>query len=381
MTNNHGGRSRLMHAWNTIDRAILGPWPIRPGLTFVVLFWVNIYATGAFLEVSLGNLLQRMTRAFPVALGLALAATSVLLVSNDIGRRSGRSAVTRRRYLITMILAGTAFALVGLIWRVLLFEFQFTLVGFPFSIFRGFVVVCLIQAVAGINDARLREQVDRASKTYEELIEQRRTMVGAEERSRELVARFLHDRVQASIVAISLQLGRIRARSPEPLDAEIASVIDELEQIRSVDVRTASRRLSPDIPASSLDEALKELFATYGTAMSISLHRSPELDDWAQPSTGGEDQCLAVYRIVEQALLNAAVHGRPLTARVDITQVSDEVIVRIADDGSGLPSEPVARGAGTAIITAWTSLLNGTWSLSPAPSGGAMVTVRFPLNN
>ena len=379
MTHSDGGSSWFTRARHATGRAILGPWPIRPGLTFVVLFWVNLYATNAFLDVNLGNAVSRMARAIPVALGFAIAVTLVLVISNAIGRRSERSAVTRRRYVITMLVAGFMFALVGLLWRVFLFGFPFTLIGFPISIFRGIVVVGLIQVVAGINDARLREQVDRAAKAYREVIEQRRVMVGAEERARELVARFLHDRVQASIVAISLQLGRIRSRAPEPTSGELASIIDELEQLRSVDVRSASRRLSPDISVSGLDDALRELFATYGDAMSISLHRSPELDAWAAPTTGREDQCLAVYRIVEQALLNAAVHGRPLSARVDITLANGDVLVHIANDGAQLPVEPLPRGAGTAIITAWVSLLNGTWSLTPAPSGGAMVTVRFSL--
>lgn len=381
MTHSAVESSRLARARHAVGRAILGPWPIRPGLTFVVLFWVNLYAANFFLDVNLGNAVSRMTRAIPVAMGFSIAVTLVLLVSNAIARRSGRSAVTRRRYLITILIAGFVFALVGLLWRVFLFGFPFTIFGFPISIFRGVVVVGLIQAVAGVNDARLREQVDRASTAYEEVIEQRRIMVGAEERARELVARFLHDRVQASIVAISLQLGRIRSRAPEPLNGELASVVDELEQIRSVDVRSASRRLSPDISVSGLDDALRELFATYGDSLSISLHRSSELDDWAAPSVGREDQCLAVYRIVEQALLNAAVHGRPLSARVDITRANGDVLVHVADDGAGLTAGPLPRGAGTAIITAWVSLLNGTWSLTPAPGGGAMVMVRFPLHD
>lgn len=381
MTNSAVESIWLVRARHAAGRAILGPWPIRPWLTFVVLFWVNLYAANFFLDVNLANAVTRMTRAIPVALGFSLAVTLVLVVSNSIGKRSGRSAVTRRRYLITIFVAGSVFALVGLLWRVFLFGFPFTLFGFPISIFRGVVVVGLIQVVAGINDARLREQVDRASTAYDEVIEQRRIMVGAEERARELVARFLHDRVQASIVAISLQLGRIRSRAPEPLNGELASVIDELEQLRSVDVRTASRRLSPDISVSGLDETLRELFATYGDSVSISLHRSSELDDWAAPSAGREGQCLAVYRIVEQALLNAAVHGRPLAARVDITQVSGDVLVHVADDGSGLLDGPLPQGAGTAIITAWVSLLKGTWSLTPAPGGGAMVTVRFPRHD
>lgn len=86
--------------------------------------------------------------------------------------------------------------------------------------------------------------------------------------------------------------------------------------------------------------------------------------------TPPRDLLIAIYRVVEQALLNAASHGH--AARVDVSlskSSGGSLVVRVSDDGRGLPRGEIVRGSGTAIMDAWCAVAHGSWSWVPAERG------------
>ena len=89
------------------------------------------------------------------------------------------------------------------------------------------------------------------------------------------------------------------------------------------------------------------------------------------------EQPLALYRIIEQALLNAAAHGHARHVDISLTQTSGELRLAVDDDGQGLPAT-ITQGTGTAIITSWVGVTGGTWSLAPGDQQGTrlVVTIR-----
>jgi signal transduction histidine kinase len=90
------------------------------------------------------------------------------------------------------------------------------------------------------------------------------------------------------------------------------------------------------------------------------------------------DLLTAIYRVVEQALLNAASHGP--ASRVDVSLTvpsSGTVTLTVSDDGRGLPRGEVVRGLGTAIMDAWCAVAGGEWAWRPTPAGGVQVAATF----
>ena len=213
-------------------------------------------------------------------------------------------------------------------------------------------------AIFGIVGDRVARQRDRAERALEQVERQREQILVADEQARRDVADYLHDSVQADLVVLAMQLEALAGRMPSTYAEQVRSVIEELENVRLLDVRAASRRLSPDIATLGLIGALDETAQGYAHTMTVTVECPDPLPQ------GAGDEHLAVSRIVEQALLNAAVHGKATNCRVTVRVVSPSAIgVTIVNDGAPL-LEGREPGAGMAVIDAWVERCGGTWSLN-----------------
>jgi len=230
----------------------------------------------------------------------------------------------------------------------------------------------ILSTLFGYNYKRLELEIEQKSQALLRLEAQRELIIEADEKARREVANFLHDNVQANLVVLGIQLRKISATIESPHDNEINSVIDEIDDLRALDIRLASRKLSPDIAAIGLAATLEELFLEYRNSMQISM---------SVEATGiPNEMALGVYRIVEQALLNAAVHGKAHTCQVVVSiDLASKLILTISNYGVPLPASRV-NGTGTALIESWVQKLNGSWSLE-SENGKTVLTAMVPLSH
>ncbi len=88
---------------------------------------------------------------------------------------------------------------------------------------------------------------------------------------------------------------------------------------------------------------------------------------------------LGIYRIVEQALLNALVHGPATKVQVNVSNEIDGFTkVVVSDNGPGVNIEEVSPGVGSAIIDSWVGILGGKRSIDSSPGYGYRLEVTFP---
>ena len=191
------------------------------------------------------------------------------------------------------------------------------------------------------------------------------------------VASYLHDRVQTDLVSIGLRIRAAYTLDATEMKAELDSALDDLERVRSNEVRKASRQLSPTLGHVTLSTALRELADAYLPGMRVTIVESDvitarlrEMDEISR-ATG-------IYRICEQGLLNAAIHGRASECLIQLTRTSrNEVTLVLSDNGVGMQGESLQPGMGTTVISAWVEALGGQWSLQPA-SSGVTLTAALP---
>ena len=235
---------------------------------------------------------------------------------------------------------------------------------------RMFLSVTIVQSISGMLTLRYARQAAVATTALLVVVEQQQLVVESDERARRSIAEFLHDRVQADLLVVALHL-RAVALEAEPSVAErLDHAIGEIERIRSSEVRSASRRLSPAFGSVGLDTALEDLADSWETVMPVSISFDEASGALLLSGRASPDLRVAVYRIVEQALLNAASHGAATRADVALrVPKPGHLLLTVTDDGRGLPSGMIQRGAGTAIMDAWCSVAHGTWSWSPAAPG------------
>jgi signal transduction histidine kinase len=88
---------------------------------------------------------------------------------------------------------------------------------------------------------------------------------------------------------------------------------------------------------------------------------------------------VCIYRLVQEALNNAATHAEAKNAKVSVIQNSDKISVEIVDDGRGFDPQRV-RGMGILGMEERVRRLGGGLTMQSAPGKGTAVKAELPLH-
>jgi signal transduction histidine kinase len=218
------------------------------------------------------------------------------------------------------------------------------------------------QAALAIDNARLRQHIAEAA--------------AAQERNR--LARDLHDAVTQAIFSANLiaeALPRVWERDPDEGQ-------HGLEQLRVLTrgALAEMRTLLFDLrPAALLDKPLPELLRQLTEAM---VSRSQAAITFVAQGTCilPPSAHVAIYRIAQEALNNAAKHAAARTVRVVLHCSSRRLLLRIRDDGCGFATNDVtADHFGIAIMQERARPIGARCSVTSHPGDGTQVTVVWPV--
>ncbi len=197
-------------------------------------------------------------------------------------------------------------------------------------------------------------------------------------KDRDRIARDLHDLVIQRLFATGMQLEssmRYMTR-PEAVDY-VQQAVDDLDKTIKEIRSTIYALQRPERGTSrSLRARIVDLIDDYTEVLGFTPNlRLEGLIDTRLSNTIGEN-LLAVLR---EALSNSARHAK--ASRVDVVIAVDDAAVAatIADDGIGLPT--AGRRSGLANLQARAEGLDGSFSATNAPEGGAEVVWRVPLDD
>lgn len=353
----------------------LGPWPLSPAAVAVLLWMSTAAYEIARLSASAPSLsLLTYGPVLVKAIPAALAAGGVLWLFSRL-----KPPVYDRPVIYWLAIMSTVATLVSVRYAMGLlpseaFQTPGAVIGTALA--RTFFTVVVIQSVIGVTSRRLAIQAERTRAALLQARDQQEQMVEADERVRAQVSSLLHDRVQAGLIASCLELLDTADRADPAIRDEIAEIVHRLEELRDLDVRRAARALSPDLSDTDLLISLDTLGFQYAPSMLVTNRVAGDIvADATKPDT---NVLLGCYRIVEQALLNAAVHGRARHCHVDVSMSGGELVATVDDDGGGMPTPPGLSGLGSALTTTWVRILGGQWSREPSAMGGVRVRAVLP---
>ena len=86
---------------------------------------------------------------------------------------------------------------------------------------------------------------------------------------------------------------------------------------------------------------------------------------------------VCIYRVVQEALTNAARHSAAKHAQVSVAQSGENIRVQIADDGKGFAAERV-RGMGILGMEERVKRLGGSLNIKSAAGKGTTVVAEIP---
>jgi signal transduction histidine kinase len=379
-------------------RAVLGPWPFFPWVVFGAVFLlillqnvqVSLLGTLSRCRYSCVNLPEQFTPSIigeygesavsPIdvvavvgnAIAAAGASAIVLAVASRYLRKDQFGSPARAPYLAAMLLAAVAggLARVYILSPLFLSTPSLSAVGIVPTTIRAFIAITFAQSLAGALTVRYARQTAVATAALETVKSQQQLVVEADERARRGVAEFLHDRVQADLLVVAFELRSSVEGADPSTQKRLEKAIAEIERIRSSEVRSASRRLSPAFGSVGLDTALQELADSWGSVLRVRLTFDQGSRALLMGGGVSRDLLTAIYRVVEQALLNAASHGHASRVDVELSMAVDgSLTIAVVDDGRGLPRGEIVRGSGTAIMDAWCAVARGSWRWVPTPRG------------
>jgi signal transduction histidine kinase len=96
-------------------------------------------------------------------------------------------------------------------------------------------------------------------------------------------------------------------------------------------------------------------------------------------STFGQEVDTALFRIAQEALTNVARHARASRASVTLARRAETAVLRVVDDGCGIPPGRDSAGLGILGMRERAECLGGVLALTPASPGGTAVEARIPL--
>lgn len=211
--------------------------------------------------------------------------------------------------------------------------------------------------------------------------------IQAQESERKRLARELHDEAGQYLNAIKTDAVSIHARiagESEPIRRASAAIIEHTDRVYDL-VRDLIRQLRPvGLDELGLKAALEYYLGHWQQRLpqiGFTVALDGDLDSLGEPLS------LAIYRLTQEGLTNAAKHAH--AARVEI-QVSrkgpapdgtSEVIFRMADDGRGADLAARRSGLGLIGMRERVEMLGGDLQLRSEYCGGFEILARIPVGN
>jgi len=245
----------------------------------------------------------------------------------------------------------------------------------------GLAAGLLLSLMCGIYILRLERQARRRyeeiAKSQQDLERLSARLVDAQEAERRALSRELHDEVGQSLGALLMDVSRLKSRLSQNENLQ-----DELDHMRSVAEKTVAtvRNMSLLLRPSMLDD-LGLVPAVEWQGREISRRSQLEVDVQASdiPDDLPDDYKICIYRVVQEALNNAARHASAHHARVELRRSQRLIEVSISDDGSGFDAERV-RGMGLLGMEERVRRLGGTLLIESKLGQGTKVRVQLPTS-
>jgi two-component system sensor histidine kinase UhpB len=197
--------------------------------------------------------------------------------------------------------------------------------------------------------------------------------LAAQENERQRIARELHDEIGQTLTVALLFLKRAVDRAPAEIRGELA---DTQEAVRAglEEVRSIARRLRPDaLEDLGLHSALNALCSEFSQATGIVVVKNiaPQANR-LQP-----DVELVCYRIAQESLTNIARHAEASKVWLDLHSTTDQLLLRIADDGRGGVD---TEGAGINGMRERALLVSAALTIASPVGEGTEVLVTIPID-
>ena len=232
-------------------------------------------------------------------------------------------------------------------------------------------MVGLSKIARDITDRKLAEEA---------LADVSRKLIEIQEKERTRIARELHDDINQRLALLAMEIDTLRfnaSNSADELSRQLTEVWKGIKEV-SAGVQLISHQLhSPKLEHLGLVSAMKGLCREWATRQKVEIDfKSDDI-----PQRPSNDISLGLFRILQEALHNAAKYSGVRQFEVRLGCASNQLHLTVSDRGAGFDVESAMKKGGLGLISMHerVRLMSGTILIESKPMGGTTVHIRVPL--
>lgn len=241
---------------------------------------------------------------------------------------------------------------------------------------RLIVATAAILLLAG--GAYLREYLDKR----ELALSFNRRLIQAQEEERARIARELLDDFAQRVALMGIRLGQLR-KSPNRLSDDILNLSSKMQEDIEA-LGSSVQHLSHELHSSILEflglsAAIRTWCGEFGENREINvLFESHDV-----PTCLPSEICLHLYRVLQEALNNAAIYSGVKRFEVRLWGTPAEIHLSVTDLGRGFNIRSAMRGRGLGLksMRERVKLVNGQLEIESKANSGTTIHVRVPVDS
>jgi PAS domain S-box-containing protein len=207
-----------------------------------------------------------------------------------------------------------------------------------------------------------------------------RKLIEAQEQERARIARELHDDISQRLAVLTIGLDQLRTKHDD-LPCEVRDRMDELQSLTkgiSADLHALSHELhSSKLEYLGLVRSLRSWCEEFSELQNLEI----DFKSYDVQSSLPPDISLCLFRVLQEALHNAARHSGVRRIEVQLAENSGEIHLNVSDLGKGFDVEAARQGQGLGLTSMQERLrlVGGTILIDSKPLAGTTIHVRVPL--
>jgi len=240
-----------------------------------------------------------------------------------------------------------------------------------------------IYGATGIDGAAcILHDITNRKQAEEALAGMSRKLIEAQEQERTRIARELHDDISQRLALLGVEIDAAKSNAPNCVE-DVNRLLNEVQQ-RLVEVSSEVQSISHQLHSSQLEylgivAAMRSFCKEFAARQKVEI----EFTHDEIPKTVPYEVSLCLFRVLQEAVHNAAKHSHGRQFKVRLGCSGSELQFTVTDRGSGFDIERAMNtgGLGLTSMRERVRMVNGTISIESKATQGTSIHVRVPLDS
>lgn len=223
------------------------------------------------------------------------------------------------------------------------------------------------------------EQQKANEQVYLLTLKQQATLEEEKTRERNRISQELHDGILGRLFGTRVGMGFLDINADEETQQQHQAFLNELQEIEK-EIREVSHKLNDNFEDSDVNftTIINQLLESKSQIGDFRFHL--DIDQNISWKSTDEIIKVNVYRIIQEALQNTIKHAEAKNVSLDFSSDSNQLSIRLKDDGKGFSMKKSKKGIGLKNIRSRVEKMNGTVNIVSAIGKGTEIHIKIPIS-